>query len=747
MRVRTFLAILFLLPCLLAPPLAAQPAAVVPATPAVPAAAPTPDQLKAVVHTLQDDQARAKLVEQLQVLIAAQQPDAAPKEELPSTIGSRLLAGAAAHLDAARHEVAGLFNVFASLPDAVVWVTGQASDPSARERWLVFAIEMILIVVAGGVAAGAAERLLARPQRLIAQRAPASLGLKLPFLGLRTLLKLLPVAAFAAAAYLVLGISDLPRVRLAALAVVNASILVRLLLVVVEVLIDPRAKTLRLAPLGDEGAALAHRWTRRFVTVAVYGYFLIEASFVLGLPLVAYVLAMQLLGFALTVMLVRLIHRCREPVAEWLRATPLSGNGEPHPEEPHSVIDNSRAAMQQARRRLADVWHVIASVYVIAVFFVWSLNVYGGFEYLAEATLETIVVVAVARLVVNAALALLGRTVDAAALGVRLPRIEERVTRYRPLAVRSVKAVVWLVAGLMILDAWGVSIGAWLAGPIGQRVLSSGVTIAAVLVIAVFAWEAVSVLIEVLLADASGRDSRTGRSARARTLLPLFRNALLVVLVTVVSLITLSELGINTAPLLAGAGVVGVAVGFGSQTLVKDVITGLFILFEDTIAVGDVVDVGGGHSGAVEAMSIRTIRLRDTAGAVHSVPFSAVTTITNMTKDFSFAVFDVQVSYSEDPDRVSDVMKELGHDLQHDPAFRREILAPLEVMGLDRLADSGIVIKARFKTRPLQQWSVAREYNRRLLKRFNELGISIPYPHMQLVAPAAAPAVTDLTGV
>jgi small conductance mechanosensitive channel len=202
----------------------------------------------------------------------------------------------------------------------------------------------------------------------------------------------------------------------------------------------------------------------------------------------------------------------------------------------------------------------------------------------------------------------------------------------------------------------------------------------------------------------------------------------MVLLITVVSLVTLSEIGVNIAPLLAGAGVIGLAIGFGSQTLVKDVITGLFILFEDTISVGDVVDVGGGHSGLVEAITIRTIKLRDQAGGVHSIPFSQVNSVLNMTKDFSYYVFDIAIGYGEDPDRVIGAIKDLGAELQATPQFGRVILEPIEIMGVDAFRDNAFVIKARIKTRPIQQWNVGREFNRRMKLRFDEMGITIPLP-------------------
>jgi small conductance mechanosensitive channel len=209
-----------------------------------------------------------------------------------------------------------------------------------------------------------------------------------------------------------------------------------------------------------------------------------------------------------------------------------------------------------------------------------------------------------------------------------------------------------------------------------------------------------------------------------------------------VVLTVLSELGINIAPLLAGAGVVGIAIGFGAQTLVKDIITGMFILFENTIAVGDVVDVGGGHSGLVEHFSLRTLKVRDGTGGLHTVPFSSVTTVNNMSKDFSSYVFNIKVDYGQDTDRIVQLMKDLGKEMQDDPAYAKLILAPLEVFGVDSFGAETLVIQASFKTKPLQQWSVAREFNRRLKKKFDELGISMRAPERFVMMPNGLPAPT-----
>lgn len=722
-------------------PAPATPAAAEPETAPSATAPSTVDQLRSLVSTLQDDAAREALVQQLQALIAAQQatapaPGDGDDQARPDTVGARVLAYAGERAVALSREMARVADVVAALPAAADWAARQATDAAARDRWTQLGAALALILASSGVCALAVGWALARPRRAIAHRAPRSPLLRLPLLLLHAFVELVPVAAFAVAAYAVLSALEPPqRVWLAALAVVNASIGVQVTLLVARIVLAPYAPAIRATRMNTATAVHLYAWARRLVLVGFYGYFLTEAAYVLGLPLGAYAAIMKLLGGAFAVLVIAAILTNRQAVADWLSEHPLSGNGKAgHGEGEHGVEDHGVAesgdALRSARRRMADLWHVAAILYVLVTYGVWVLNVYGGFEYLARATLVSLVIAVAARVVVNGLDRGLRRVL---ALPSGVPNLEVRLLRYLPLLHRILKAVIWAAALMAILNAWGVDSLAWLDTDLGRRVLGSAITIALIVVIAVAAWELVSGLVEFYLTETDREGMVIERSARARTLLPLLRNALLIVLITVVGLVTLSELGVNIAPLLAGAGVVGLAVGFGSQTLVKDVITGLFILFEDTIAVGDVVDVGGGHAGVVEAISIRTIRLRDLSGSVHSVPFSAVTTVKNLTKDFSFALFRVSVDYSEDPDHVIDVLKGIGSGMQAEPAYRADILAPLEVMGLDELADSGIVIQARFKTRPGKQWTVAREFNRRMKKRFNELGISIPYPHMQLV--------------
>jgi len=289
-----------------------------------------------------------------------------------------------------------------------------------------------------------------------------------------------------------------------------------------------------------------------------------------------------------------------------------------------------------------------------------------------------------------------------------------------------------LLAAALLLEAWGASTIGLLGSEFGLRAVDSTISIALLVLGAVLVWQVSSRLLERSLRERTDTEGHSiQRSARLRTLLPLMRNGILVVLVVFVSMMVLSELGVDIGPLLAGAGVVGLAIGFGAQTMVQDVITGLFIVVEDQVHIGDVVDVGG-HSGVVEGMTIRTVKLRDLAGTLHVVPFSQVKAIQNLTKDYAYYVFNVGVAYREDVDAVIEELKLLGQELRADPEYGSLMLDDIEVLGLDAFQDSAVVVKARIKTLPIKQWTVGREFNRRMKRRFDEKGIEIPFPHMTL---------------
>jgi small conductance mechanosensitive channel len=253
--------------------------------------------------------------------------------------------------------------------------------------------------------------------------------------------------------------------------------------------------------------------------------------------------------------------------------------------------------------------------------------------------------------------------------------------------------------------------------PLGQRMAKSLGGIGGTLLIAWFLWIVLDTAIQRAIAPSNSLRGR-GPSLRARTVLPMVRNFTFITILTIGVIVTLANLGLNVAPLLAGAGVIGLAIGFGAQTLVKDLITGIFMLIEDTMAIGDWVVIDG-KSGNVESLTIRTVRLRDGDGSLHSIPFSSITTVKNQSREFGYAVFSVRISYESDVDEASRLIRDVGAELQADAWLKRDILAPLELWGLDRFENGAVVLQGRIKTRPQKQSDIMRAFNRRLKERFD----------------------------
>ncbi len=268
-----------------------------------------------------------------------------------------------------------------------------------------------------------------------------------------------------------------------------------------------------------------------------------------------------------------------------------------------------------------------------------------------------------------------------------------------------------------------------LASPYVEALTTGAQTAFAVLFVALLflvIWEVTNAAMESLVKRKSELDN-----GRVKTLLPVARNVFTFVLILLSTLVILSELGIDVVPLLAGAGVVGIAIGFGAQTLVKDFLTGFTIIIEDLLQIGDVVGVAG-RQGRVTHISMRKIELRSLDGTVHTVPFSAIDIVDNLTKDFSYYMLEVGVAYRENTDEVVQCLLEIDEELRNQPDFGESILEPLEVLGVDQLADSAVIIKARTKTSPREKWRIGREFNRRIKLAFDERDIEIPFPHQTL---------------
>jgi len=720
------------------------PVAERPSSAATPASSAASPEVEALLKILQDDARRAELIRALRAA-APEAEGAAPAAPAstepallaPNTLGAQLLQGASQRLAGASDQLVATVRTIADLPAVLNWLTSLARDPITQSRVLDASWKVILVLGLGLLAEWAAARFLGRFRNRLDAHAPAEATgwarlQRVPLVLARLGLDLVPIAAFAVVSYgLITAVHPLPTTQLVMLTANNAYMASRAVMAAARMLFSPASTHLRLLPVTDETAAYATIWLRRIVVVLISSYAVAEAGLQFGLPWSAYDSILRIALLLVTLFLVIIILQNRQAVSDVLRAPELAEGEQP---------DRARIFFRMLRDRAADIWHLVAIAWLVAAWGVWALEIEDGFRRMIRVSLSTIFILSVAKFADMAIRRVIQRafriTPD---LSARYPGLEARANRYLPVLKGSASLAIGGIALLFLLESWGLEAFAWFGqGKLGNRLVSSLVSIALTITIALVIWEGINAAIQRHLEKLS-RDAKAAQSARVRTLLPMLRTALLAVILIFVVLTVLTEIGVNVAPLIAGAGVVGIAIGFGSQRLVQDVITGIFLLFEDAVAVGDVVQLGG-LSGVVEHLSIRSIKLRAVDGSLHIIPFSAVTSVTNQTRDFAFAVIDVNVDYREDTDMVSDALRGIAGEMRQDPRWRPVIRDDLDVMGVDRLGDSGVVIRVRFKTEPSQRWAVAREMNRRIKRRFDELGIEIPYPHQRLVMEEKHPA-------
>ena len=313
--------------------------------------------------------------------------------------------------------------------------------------------------------------------------------------------------------------------------------------------------------------------------------------------------------------------------------------------------------------------------------------------------------------------------------------------------LHAVARIVLAVSFIEILGRiWGFSLFEFAKSNTLGRVISDSLSsIGLILLVTWLLWVVLDTAIQEALKTPINHRSSRQPSTRIKTILPLLRNAIKIVLVVICAITTMANLGINVAPLLAGAGVVGLAIGFGSQQLVQDVITGLFIIIEDTFSVGDWVVLSTGHSGTVESLTIRTVRLRDGKGFVHSVPFGQIKAVTNQSRQFAYAFFSVQFTYDSDIDSALSLIRETGQSISDDILLKGNLQGPLEVFGVDRMDLNGVVLTAQFRTVSGGQYGVGRAFNERLKKlvdKASDVRFAQTYPQTVISPiPGAAPAL------
>jgi moderate conductance mechanosensitive channel len=772
--------------CLLAFPASAQDAAAPPAPSANTTNALTPEQARRALETLQDDTKRAQMVDTLRAIanaspqvqpaqspsVQAPAPQAAPPPAKPSAIpltadslAAQLLLMISEQVRDVSSQIAELAHTLTHFKAFYYWFLRTADDPYATNLLFGTVWKLALVFACAFAAEFLVFRLIKRPVAALEARVPqAGRGpalampvdppssvadviveparhqrrlslarawqsvVRLPFVLGRLVLELLPVVVFVGVATALLGteIGDLPTTRLVILAVVNAYAFSRVFICAVRALAGP----VGLFQVRAETAAYIEIWTRRIVAVAVSGIAFANVALLLGLHRGGYLTILRLVMLVVHLFIVAIILQCRRPVAEFI-----------------SAPANRTGFAARLRDRAAGLWHYLAIALDLALWAVWALNIRNGYSLLLQYFVGTIAVMLLTRLAIVVALSLIDRgfRINPEILQ-RFPGLETRANRYLPLLRKIVASVIGFMGFVGILEVWGVDAIVWFyGGQIGSRLVSALVTIGIAAFAAAAIWETSNAYLDRQL-NMLTREGHYARAARLRTFQPMLRTALFCVIVAVVGLTALSEIGVNVAPLLAGAGIVGIAIGFGSQKLVQDLITGLFLLLENTVQVGDFVSVSG-LSGTVENVSIRTIRLRAGDGSVHIVPFSAVTTITNSSRGEGNAAVSVNVAYKEDTDRAGQILKDIVAEMRREPEYRHAIRGDLELWGIDKVDGSMASIVGQIRCTDGGRWPVQREFNRRLKRRFQEGGIEIvPSSQVFLMqVPAPAPASDDGT--
>ena len=669
--------------------------------------------LERLLQTIEDPDKRAALLQDIRGLLQISEgggtPETVPQPQNNHGLTDQLSDVVNEQTNRVTHvfdQVVRAIQAIQALPD---WLQQQATDPRRQAFWIEIATVGIgFPILVALLARWLAALILGRAIRRVRATEPKSIPGRIATATIVTIFQALTVAAVLAAGWLALKAvgrspeaDSIARVLILAIAIQSA------VGVVGRTLLAPAVPKYRPLPIEDETAAYLYTWLMRLSFVTVLGFVLSRTSIPLGASTVG-AEALQIgTAAVLSGLLIMLILQSHGQVAT------LIGGPQRGP----------------VRRRVAEIWHFLAIAYVLIGFGIFVASQGGGFRFLLQATVVTFLAATAAILLSNLAskgLSLLFDLDDD--LDRKFPGLRARSNLYRPILKKTIDVVLGVIAAIIILSGWDIDLVGALEVDTRAQIVRSTVIITLVLLIGVLVWEVSSSAIARKLDGVNPDGSPRETSNRVRTLLPLLRRAILAALLLFCGLIVLSEIGVDIGPLLAGAGVLGLAIGFGSQALVRDIITGLFILIEDTISVGDVVTAGG-HTGIVEDLSIRTIKMRDISGSVHVVPFGDVTTVVNMTKDFSYALMDIGVAYREDTDVVSNVIREVAQDIADDPDWGWKLLEPLDMMGVESLGDSAVVIRCRVKTKPILQFGVQREFNRRIKKRFDLEGIEIPFPH------------------
>ena len=493
----------------------------------------------------------------------------------------------------------------------------------------------------------------------------------------------------------------------------NAFLLVELSKVVLRAVLQPRFETLRLVPVSDSNAAYWSFWLGRIVSLLGYTFMLVSPVIAANLSAgIAAAVQVLVMATAVTIGIV-IVLQCKDGVRAWLGR----------------MAEKRSAGAAQGLLLIGRIWHVVAIGYLVALLIVWFANPDRALPFMLGATVQTAIAILVGMLVVM----FISRFVDAGLhlpkdISQKLPLLEKRLHAFVPRVMGIVRWIVIAGVVLAVAQAWALfDFVGWISSDHGQQVAVSVISAALIVLVCIALHVAVASWVEYRLNDNAG----VVATNREKTLLNLFKNAFTIALVVFGLMLALAQIGVNIAPLLAGAGVLGLAIGFGAQKLVQDIITGIFIQFENVMNEGDVVEAAG-KAGVVEKLTIRSVTIRDMTGTVHLIPFSSVDQVSNMVRGFSFYVAEIEVAYDSDIETVKQALRD-AFALVMESEHKDVILDELDLQGLIAITPASMTLRARIKTIAGKQWGAGRYFSELVMRLFAERGIQVPTPRVRYV--------------
>lgn len=740
-RVTAFFSILFLSLLLNAAPSYAQSAAAPEAASAATASTPASENASysALADTLQDPAARDRLIEQLRTL--AQAEGAAASGRGPGASGDAPASGIAALSQRLGGTLQALTAQLGSdVRDTMAalgrtgtndGVTGGKLDvwlPALRVLALVIAATLVAYALLRGIAGVLFGRLNAwirrQPDEAAVQGGgPTPAPVVFRFRRLTLSRKLLGVVlAFvvdlgatllaALAGYVVAAVLSDHAVSSGVFAFqfLTAFVLIEAAKSVSRAVFATRYDALRLMPLQPDVAQFWNRWIT--LLMALTGYCLlviVPVGQTVFAPSIGRLIGLIIM-LCVYITAVKVVWSQRKTVRDGMMG---------------SADQAGTAVFGTLMRALARIWHWVALGYLTVLFVVSQAEQAAALTFMLTATVQSVVAIVVGAVLTTGLAQMESRHLALPDPWRRnFPLLEQRMNSYKDPALRGIHLVLVVVVFLLVLDAWhAFDLAAWLDSDGGRATVALVLRVGLVLGVATLSWVVLASLIEHRMGARDGRRA----SEREKTLLMLFRNAAAIVIVTMTVLVALSQIGIDIGPLIAGAGVVGLAISFGAQKLVQDVITGVFIQLENGMNQNDIVEVAG-HFGTVEKITVRSVVVRTLDGGYHLIPFSAIDTVSNHTRDFGYHYAEYNIAHREDVDQA---VAELGAAfklLMEDEALAAEVLADIEIPGVTALNERGFTIRVLIKTAPGSQWMIQRAFNRLVKQRFDAAGIELPYP-------------------